>query len=264
MGLYLPPLKVECVDVLIGLGGLPSGSIDCVVTSPPYNIGIKYGAHDDNMSDYLPWIGEVWREVFRVLAADGHFFLQVGGTAKHPRIPQEVLERALATGFVLQNEIIWVKSVAIDGKTYGHFKPINSRRFVNCTHEYIFHLTKTGEVPVDRLAVGVPFVYESNIKRFKANRGRDLRCRGSIWHIPYKTIQSKAERGHHPAVFPVELPEMCIGLSGIPAGSLVLDPFIGTGSTLIACKRLGMAGIGFDIDPAYVKSACAWLESTQG
>ena len=79
----------------------------------------------------------------------------------------------------------------------GHFKPINSRRFLNDCHEYVFHLTPTGPTPIDRLALGVPYADKSNIARWCHTRGRDRRCRGNTWFVPYKTIQPSRERVAH-------------------------------------------------------------------
>ncbi|MDR3676926.1 MAG: site-specific DNA-methyltransferase [Acidobacteriota bacterium] len=240
-------------DCLAGLDGLEKGSVAAIVTSPPYNIGKQYQGSDDNKDDYQSWMRSVFVACKRALADNGHFFLQVGGIPSRPLIPWEVITQALSAGFVLQNQIVWVKSVAIREKTYGHFKPINSKRFMNQTHEFIFHLTNKGETSINRLAVGVPFTDESNIKRFGHENNR--RCRGNTWFIPYETITSKKKGYNHPAAFPVALPEMCIKLAGIPQGSLVVDPYVGTGTTLVACKRLQMNGIGFDISPEYCKMA---------
>lgn len=82
-----------------------------------------------------------------------------------------------------------------------------------------------------------------------------MRCRGNVWFIPYDTIKSKSDRNNHPAIFPIALPEMCIKLSGANKESLIVDPFMGTGTTLIACKKLGINGIGFDISEEYCKIA---------
>lgn len=249
-------LLVKQQDCIAGMAAMASASVSAIVTSPPYNIGVAYDVHGDQKSDYLPWLREVFLGCARVLSDTGHFFLQMGGTSKRPLIPQEVLAEALAAGFVLQNEIIWVKNITVAGKSSGQFKPINSARFLNHTHEFIFHLTKTGALPLDRLAVGVPFEYASNIARFTGNT---LRCDGNSWFVPYETIQYKADRANHPATFPVALPERCIKLAGLPKGSLVLDPFCGSGTTLVACKNLGMRGIGFEISAAYCEAARARL-----
>ncbi len=101
-----------------------------------------------------------------------------------------------------------------------------------------------GEMPeLDRLSIGVPYKDISNAKRF--NNGLNLRCAGNVWYINYETIQSKNEK-LHPDRFPVELPLRCIKLSGIKKGSVVCDPFMGSASTAIAAKMLGMNYLGFE------------------
>lgn len=174
-----------CTDVIEALKTLASGSVSCAITSPPYNIGKTYNTHTDNRDDYLPWLQTVFTELKRTLKNDGHFFLQMGGIATNPLIPNEVLSRALASGWMLQNQIVWVKSISIGEDSYGPFTPVNSSRFVNQTYEFIFHLTKTGQQPIDRLSIGVPFADKSNIERFAHKH--DVRCRGNVWYIPYAT-----------------------------------------------------------------------------
>lgn len=242
-------IKVIQTDCLEGMMAMEPVSVDVIVTSPPNNIGLTYSGYSDDKADYLEWMKDVCCSCERVLKDSGHFFLQVGGIATHPTLAFEVLSQALAAGFKLQNQIIWVKNITIEDTSYGQFKPINSSHFLNHTHEFIFHLTKTGQVPIDRLSIGTPYTHPSNLTRW--NCKGDIRCRGDVWFIPYETIQSKEERYNHPAVFPVALPEMCIRLSGAPQGSLILDPFCGSGTTLVACNRLHMNGIGFDISTEY-------------
>lgn len=237
-------------DCLEGLRDLADGSVKVVVTSPPYNIGVKYGLYTDQRDDYLEWLTSVWTEVYRVLDQDGHFFLQVGGINKYPMRPFEILPTA--SMFCMQNLIVWVKSIAIEGVTTGHFKPINSGRYINPTNEYIFHLTKGGKTPVNRLAIGVPYMDKSNQKRWESAKA--VRCQGNSWFIPYDTIQSRSrERGNHPATFPLELPLRCMKLAGMTENDTVLDPFAGIGTTLRAAVLLNCNGIGFEIDPTYVE-----------
>jgi site-specific DNA-methyltransferase (adenine-specific) len=247
-------LEGDCVELL---AHLPTASIDVVVTSPPYNIGVAYHSYDDQRprADYLAWLAQVGRELARVLAPNGSFFLNVGGTNSDPWIAFDVAG-AFRESFVLQNHIAWVKSVSIADDTVGHFKPITSRRYLNNNHEAIFHFTKTGAVEIDRLAVGVPYKDKSNITRWK--HGSPVRCAGNTWFIPYRTVKSRAQKFDHPAGFPVELPERCIKLHGI-ADATVLDPFLGAGTTLVAADKLGCRGIGFEIDPVYARTAAARL-----
>jgi site-specific DNA-methyltransferase (adenine-specific) len=111
-------------------------------------------------------------------------------------------------------------------------------------------------VKLDRLAIGVPFKDKSNIAR--RGHAKDLRCRGNTWFIPYDTVQSKAAKFHHPSTFPVALPRWCIRLHG-RQDALVLDPFMGTGTTVVAAELEGARSIGIDLDPAYVAIAHARL-----
>jgi len=125
---------------------------------------------------------------------------------------------------------------------------------VHDSHEYVFHFTKSGNVPVDRLALGVPYGHKSNVERW-AGAGSDLRCRGNCWFIPYETIQWRDIERPHPATFPVELAKWCIKLHGLERIGLVLDPFLGLGSSAIASLDLEVPFLGFEIDPFYIEQA---------
>lgn len=245
---------------------IASGSVDVVVTSPPYNLGIEYGTYDDRIDrdEYLEWTRAWTSEVARVLSPKGSFFLNIGSKPSDPWVPFEVAMELRET-FVLQNVIHWVKSIAISHEdvgdypairediAVGHYKPINSKRFINDCHEYIFHFTHKGDVTLDRLAVGVPYQDKSNINRWtrEGSSPIDLRCRGNTWFIPYETITRRSSERPHPATFPSKLPEMCIKLHGLDRCRLVMDPFLGLGNTAIACVRLGMPFVGYEIDRFY-------------
>src|SRR5208337_1670455 len=90
--------------------------------------------------------------------------------------------------------------------------------------------------------------------------GRDLRCRGNTWFIPYRTIVSRDRQRPHPATFPPRLAEMCIRVHGLSRVKLVMDPFMGTGNTAIACLDLGVSCVGFEIDAQYFEFACLQLD----
>ena len=195
---------------------LRAGTIDLVVTSPPYNLGVRYGKYSDreDRQSYLKWCDKWAAQVRRLLKPRGSFFLNIGAAPSNPMLPHEIVFQ-LRDLFVLQNTIHWIKSVAIADRTFGHFKPISSKRFLNDCHEYIFHFTKTKNVEIDRLAIGVPYQDKSNISRWSHTRGSDLRCRGNTWFIPYETIQSREKERPHPATFPVQLAQWCIKLHGV-------------------------------------------------
>jgi site-specific DNA-methyltransferase (adenine-specific) len=249
-------------DCLEGMGRLPDASIDFVVTSPPYNLGIAYGRYSDRQDrqGYLDWCHEWATQVRRLLKPAGSFFLNLGASPSNPLLPHELVLR-LRDLFVLQNTIHWIKAITIendDGEfvSRGHFKPINSPRYLNDCHEYIFHLTPDGRTPVDRLALGVPYADKSNVARWSHTGGSDRRCRGNTWFIPYETIIRREKDRPHPATFPVELAENCIRLQGLRENLMMLDPFLGIGNSAVAAKRCAVTTfIGFEIDEGYLAEA---------
>jgi site-specific DNA-methyltransferase (adenine-specific) len=255
-------------DSLTGLADrLEPGTVDVVVTSPPYNLGVRYRSYHDRRPryDYLAWMGGLGVSVARALSPQGSFFLNIGGTPKDPWLPLDVA-REVGRTFVLQNVIHWVKSIAIDqdaaGRSaglrsdlaLGHYKPVVSDRYLHGAHEYVFHFTRHGDVPLDRLAIGVPYQDKTNVARWK-RAGGDVRCRGNTWFLPYPTIRERAKDRPHPATFPPELPEWCVRLHGTDRARLVVDPFVGIGSSAVAAARLGVSFVGFDVDPEYLRVA---------
>lgn len=256
-----PDYRLQTGDCLSLMRELPEASLDVVVTSPPYNIGVDYHVYADTLerSSFLDWCAAWGAEIRRLLKPQGSFFLNLGAPASNPLLPHQMALR-FSEMFVLQNTFHWIKSITVphEGEplSVGHYKPINSGRYVHNAHEYIFHFTPEGTTPLDRLALGVPYQDKSNIARWKGAERRDRRCRGNTWFIPYKTIQQRATDRPHPATFPVELPEYCLRLHGVGPQSAVLDPFLGSGSTAIACAQLGVGRFaGFDIDSSYVAGA---------
>lgn len=249
--------RLHCGDCLAVLPTLPAASVDVVVTSPPYNLGIAYASYGDRKDEceYLDWMVEVASALQRVLRPEGSFFLNIAGSSAQPWLPFELIVR-LRPLFALQNHIAWVKSIALPGDSVGHFKPVPGERFLHRNHEHIFHLTQHGQVRLDRLAIGVPFKDKTNIAR--RGHAQDLRCRGDTWFIPYPTVRTKTQKFSHPGTFPLDLPRWCIRLHGTP-GAVVLDPFAGTGTTLLAAELEGALGVGIEMDADYIATAHARL-----
>ncbi len=256
-------LHGDCLKVL---PTLMAGSIDLVVTSPPYNLGISYKTFKDTAprEEFLTWCRAWAAEVKRVMTDDASFFLNVGAAPANPLMPHQLI-LALTDGaeplFVLQNTFHWIKSITIETTkgeqiSAGHFKPINSKRYVNDCHEYIFHLTKTGTVELDRRAAGVPYQDKSNIARWGHTGGADLRCRGNTWFIPYETINSRDKDRPHPATFPVALVEQCVRLHGKGTATRLLDPFLGIGTSAVAACRQSIENFtGIELDAHYLDTA---------
>jgi site-specific DNA-methyltransferase (adenine-specific) len=260
-------LRFYLGDCLTVLPAFPAASITAIITSPPYNLGIRYRSYEDSLprEGYLRWTGEWVQAAARALARDGSLFLNVGA---RPTDPWTAIDIALAARpyLTLQNTLHWVKSVAIDRDAagvasmidrdlaLGHYKPINSSRFVNDCHEFVFHFTPTGRVPLDRLALGVPYQDRSNVTRWRS-AGGGRRCRGNVWFLPYETIQSRDKDRPHPATFPTRLPEFCLKLHGLSRLGTVVDPFLGLGNSAIACAGLGVDFAGIELDEGYLKEA---------
>lgn len=254
----------DCLNVLNSPITCPT-QFDVVVTSPPYNLGIKYNSYNDAQprDQYLAWIEDVGRAVKRVLKPKGSFFLNMGSKPTDPWVAMDVAQR-MRNHFTLQNVFHWVKSIAIDDNCApGHFKPINSKRFVNDNHEYVYHFTINGDVELDKLAVGVPYQDKTNISRWNGSGLRDRRDRGNTWFIPYPTITSKRDRPH-PASFPVGLAERCIRLHGVSETTNVLDPFFGIGTTGKACLNLRVHCTGIELDDSYFGESIEQLIEHRG
>lgn len=263
-------ISIHVGDSLDQMTRLDAGSVDLIVTSPPYNLGITYRSYNDRRTkdQYLNWTVEWMQLAKRALSDHGSLFLNLGAAPSNPLLPFEIIS-TIKDLFVLQNTIHWIKSITVEtrsGKTIstGHFKPINSERFLNDCHEYIFHLTKTGDTRINRLAVGVPYSDKSNVNRWGHTRGKDKRCRGNTWFIPYETIRCRELQRPHPATFPVDLVINCIKLHGIRPGLTMMDPFLGIGNAAIAAAKMQVEEfIGFEIDAEYCAIARSRVEAEE-
>lgn len=258
--------RADCLEVL---GALEPASLSAIVTSPPYNLGIEYRTYEDTLprADYLAWTSRWIEAAGTALEPDGSLFLNVGAKPTDPWTALDVAQAARPY-LQLQNTIHWIKSIAIDKLgagdgapvSVGHYKPINSPRFLNDCHEFVFHFTPRARTPLDRTAIGVPYQDASNVARWQSSGG-NVRCRGNTWFIPYQTIQSRDTDRPHPATFPPRLPEYCLRLHGLSRLKLAMDPFLGLGSSAIAAAQLGIDFIGVELDPHYLNEAVARVKA---
>jgi site-specific DNA-methyltransferase (adenine-specific) len=263
----------DSVDLL---RALEPAAVSAIVTSPPYNLGVRYRSYADSLprERYLEWTDAWINAVARVLARDGSLFLNVGAKPTDPWTALDVAQTA-RRHLTLQNTIHWIKSIAIDRDAagaavdlerdlaVGHYKPINSDRFVNDCHEFVFHFTPEGRTPLDRRAIGVAYQDASNIARWQTG-GSNRRCRGNTWFIPYETIQSRDKDRPHPATFPPRLATYCLKLHGLSRLTLVVDPFLGLGSAAVACAALDVDFVGIELDEHYLREAVERTKKAQG
>jgi site-specific DNA-methyltransferase (adenine-specific) len=210
------------------------------------NLGKEYSVNDKKYddkkgySDYLAFLTRVFKECYRVSSEEGIFFLNIGDSAKSQGKSEDVVRCAVSAGFTRLQTVIWIKSIF--GK--GHYTPSGGSRRLNNVWEFIFILIKSKHYQINPKAIGIPYSDKSNIGRYS---DIDLRDAGDVWFIPYmKTTGATIKKGHE-APFPVELPLKCLSL--VPSVKTVLDPFIGTGSTLRAAKELNLTGYGYELYP---------------
>jgi site-specific DNA-methyltransferase (adenine-specific) len=227
---------------------LPDDSIDVIVTSPPYNRGKNYSSdtnncYNDNKTEeeYLDFLKKVWSECFRVCKKTGLFFLNIGDSASDQGISEKVANSASEVGWYRVQDIVWAKS--IHGK--GHYTPSGGNKRFNNIWEHIYLFAKNKkEYKLNPKAIGIPYADKSNIGRYGES---DLRDPGNLFHIVYKkTTGAKIKKGHD-APFPIGLPYLCI--KAVPNAKKVLDPFLGTGTTLAASYKIGLQGYGYEKYP---------------
>lgn len=218
------------------------GAVQLIVTSPPYNVGKAYQSHHDQMAldEYLAYLDEVWRECQRVLCRGGRLAVNVANTWRQPYLPLHayIAQRLIALGFLMRGEIIWDKGASVGVSTaWGSFaRPSNPT--LRDVHEYILIFSQ--ETP--KLESGGR---ESGIANLDF-----VEWTKSIWRFDTES----PKRVRHPTPFPEELPRRLILLyTGV--GDSVLDPFLGSGTTAVAAKRLGRHYIGYDISEEYCQIA---------
>jgi len=235
--------KILVGDAREVLKKIPDQSVHLVVTSPPYNVGKEYD-EDLTLEEYLDFIEDVMKEVYRVLVYGGRVCFNVANLGRKPYIPLHayLIERFEKIGFLLRGEIIWDKGEAVSSSStaWGSWmSPVNP--VLRDQHEYIIVLSKKSlrrEKPKDREAV------------VTITKDEFLKYTRSVWKFPPES----AKRVGHPAPFPEELPYRCIQLYTFK-GDVVLDPFVGTGTTCVVAARTGRHFIGIEINSEYAKIA---------
>ncbi|MCX5873280.1 MAG: site-specific DNA-methyltransferase [Deltaproteobacteria bacterium] len=215
---------------------LPDNSVALMVTSPPYNVGKDYDL-DLTLEEYLNLLERILKETQRVLLPGGRIAFNVANVGRKPYIPLNslVAEMASRLGLLMRGEIIWVKGKGASGScAWGSWMSAGNPTLRDL-HEYILIFCKGR---FDRTQKG------------KSTIGRDefMRATTSVWDI----APESARRVGHPAPFPVALVERLVHLYTFE-GDVVLDPFMGSGSSAIAAKKLGRHFVGYEINPEYIE-----------
>ena len=245
----------DCLEVM---KELPDNSIDLCISSPPYNIGKSYNTYNDTRKAYIDWSIQVWNEVCRLLKDNGHLFVNIQYQKNTPFDIYKIFDNI---NWKLQNNIIWAKAVEIDGYVRGYTTPHNSKRYLQNGWEHIFHFTKNGNTNIDLEYSSVPYNTDyNNAERNFKRSGRNWRPTTNAWHFTYKSKATKeitkqiAGKVKHPAIFPEKLVAKCIKVSGLKKG-VVLDNFMGTGTTGLVSQKYNLDFIGIEIDKEYYNFA---------
>jgi adenine-specific DNA-methyltransferase len=236
---------------------IPAGSLDLTFTSPPYNIGKEYETVRP-IDEYLDWSVEWINGIYRATADNGALLLNVGyvsipDRAKSIPIPYLLWSRI---PFFLQQEIVWNYGAGVAAKKF--LSPRNEKLlwYVKDSQSYCFNLDDIRDPDV---------AYPNQKKKGKLRCNTIGKNPSDVWQIAKVTSgegRSSKERTPHPAQFPLDLCERSIkGFS--PTDGIVIDPFLGSGSTIDACLRWGRYSIGFEIREDYCAIAAARVADAQ-
>ncbi|VVB79032.1 Modification methylase MjaV [uncultured archaeon] len=280
--------KIYVGDSLELLKKLPDNSIDCVVTSPPYYNVRDYGVAgqiglENHPNNYVNKIVEVMKECKRVIKETGTIFLNLGDSYFGDEIKSKDLwikdKQKLLThyriaikcqeelGLILRNDIHWIKQV-VNFKTresFGSSVPCPVKDRLGLNSEIIFFFTKNKSYYFNLDAIRMPYK-ESTKKRVNFHRkytpdspykGQFLSMKiNPLGKNPGDCIIFPLERAkeRHIAMFPSIIPEFCISC-GCPKNGIVLDPFMGSGTTALVAKRMNRQFIGFELNSKYASLA---------
>ena len=241
--------RVFCEDALAGMARIPDGSIDLVLTDPPYNLGKDYGNASDQQSvdDYLAWT-ERWIDIaLPKLKPNGSLYIFLTW-----RFTPEIFVM-LKKRMTMMNEIIWDRRVPSMG---------GSVRSYSSVHDTIGFFVKRKDYYFDLDAVRIP--YDAATKKA---RSRSIFVGAKWLEVGYnpkdlwsvsRLHREHAERVDHPTQKPLEIIERMLKAS-CPPGGVVLDPFMGSGTTALAARRLGRHFVGFELNQAYCEVVQARL-----
>jgi len=218
---------------------LPDSSIHLMITSPPYNVTKEY---DDDLSlqEYIALLNRVWKETYRVLVPGGRVCINVANLGRKPYIPMHsyIIEGMSALGFVMRGEIIWNKASSASPSTAWGSWLSAANPVLRDIHEYILVFSKES------------FSLPRNGKEATIKKEEFLEWTKSVW--TFSAVS--ARKVGHPAPFPEELPHRLINLYSFK-NNVILDPFLGSGTTCLSALKNNRNYVGYDISQEYINLA---------
>ncbi|MBM4168107.1 MAG: site-specific DNA-methyltransferase [Ignavibacteria bacterium] len=226
---------------------LPDRSIHLMITSPPYNATKEYD-NDLSLEEYLKLLRNVFSETFRVLVNGGRACINIANLGRKPYIPlSDYISRIMIDiGFLMRGEIVWNKAASASPSTAWGSWQSAANPILRDIHEYILVFSK-GD-----------FSRAIGNKTNTISRDQFLEWTKSIWTMNAVS----AKKVGHPAPFPEELPYRLIQLYSF-AGDVVLDPFMGSGTTAIAALRSDRSFVGYDTSREYIELAMSRIAEWQ-
>lgn len=240
-------ITLICGDCIEEMRKMTDGSVHCIITSPPYNVDLGnnkykkdgYQIHKDNMpySEYLTWMAKVFAECYRVLSPDGRLCINIGD-GKNGKISthSDFIQICKEIGYLPLTTIIWNKNNTSNRCAWGSYLSAKAPSFPR-PFEYVIVFSKTPGL----------------LREGKTTISREewIEFTNGLWTFAPEKEQKKLG---HPAMFPVELPYRLIQMLTYE-NDIILDPFMGVGTTGVACVKTNRQFIGIELDKAYVDSA---------
>ncbi|MBR1769838.1 MAG: site-specific DNA-methyltransferase [Bacteroidales bacterium] len=223
---------------------LPNNCVDLMITSPPYNVTKEYD-EDLSLKEYLQLLENVFSETYRVLVNGGRACINVANLGRKPYIPLSdyISQMMSGIGFNMRGEIIWNKAASASPSTAWGSWQSASNPILRDIHEYILVFSK-GE-----------YKKEKKNKENTISKENFMEWTKSIWTMNAES----AKRIGHPAPFPEELPYRLIQLYSFK-GDVILDPFIGSGTTAVSSLKSDRKFVGYELNSEYVQLANKRLE----
>ena len=220
---------------------IPDNSLHLMITSPPYNVSKEYD-EDLSLSEYLEMLKRVFTETYRILVNGGRVCINVANLGRKPYIPLSdyISKMMIEIGFNMRGEIIWNKAASASPSTAWGSWMSASNPILRDVHEYILVFSK-GDYKRHRNKK------EMKMKQNTIQKENFMEWTKSIWTFKAES----AKKIGHPAPFPIDLPYRLIQLYSFKT-DIILDPFMGSGTTAIAALKDNKKYVGFEINQDYI------------